>query len=425
MSELGRLQQELAGLLIYRDLLSDRAVIAVLQTLEAMSQRQDLPACMRGYGELFHVLAASGKSWTEYLVDLILCADNPFSRRAGVDAFDRLSPQLIAATKIDLANLEHLYRFVSDLPHTFQQICGSRQELPQWLPSVDEIPSDRQWIYDRLAGGEWINAITELADYYQRYGVGIWSRYRAFRWHDGLIGIEHFDPIRLENLVGYEEQIATICHNTECLLAGYPALNILLYGAKGTGKSSVIKGLIHRYHDRGLRSIEVAKSDLYDLNLILDRAIDSPQKFIIFVDDLSFEEDDENFKALKVILEGSSTAKPANVVVYATSNRRHLVREYFNDRPRPLDADEIHHWDTVQEKLSFSDRFGITLTFEPANQDKYLQIVSHLAELGNITIDRQELEFRALQWATRHNGRSGRTAKQFIDYLHGEIAIGK
>ncbi len=150
-----------------------------------------------------------------------------------------------------------------------------------------------------------------------------------------------------------------------------------------------------------------------------------PQKFIIFVDDLSFEEDDDAFKALKVVLEGSVTARPPNVVVYATSNRRHLIREFFEDRPRPRDSDEVHAWDTIQEKLSFSDRFGLTLTFEPANQDTYLKIVHHLAEQSKIPLSHNELDYRALQWATRHNGRSGRTARQFIDFLRGELALSK
>ena len=137
---------------------------------------------------------------------------------------------------------------------------------------------------------------------------------------------------------------------------------------------------------------------------------------------MSFEEDDDAFKALKVVLEGSLTARAKNIVVYATSNRRHLVREFFSDRPRPSDADEIHSWDNVQEKLSFSDRFGLTLTFEPANQNTYLNIVNTLAQQADIAIDQTELEFRAKQWATRGNGRSGRTAKQFIDYLRAELA---
>jgi predicted AAA+ superfamily ATPase len=148
-----------------------------------------------------------------------------------------------------------------------------------------------------------------------------------------------------------------------------------------------------------------------------------PQKFIIFVDDLSFEEDDDAFKALKVVLEGSLTARPKNVIVYATSNRRHLIREYFSDRPTPKDNEEVHAWDTMQEKLSFSDRFGLTLTFEAADQKTYLHIVQHLAAQAGININQEDLEFQALQWATRHNGRSGRTARQFIDFLKADLAV--
>ena len=211
--------------------------------------------------------------------------------------------------------------------------------------------------------------------------------------------------------------------NTEILLSGYSALNILLYGSRGSGKSSLVKSLLNQYYCQGLRLIEVNKSQLSNLPMIVDQLRNIAQKFIIFVDDLSFEEDNDAFKALKVVLEGNVTAKAKNVVVYATSNRRHLIREYFDDRPRPKDADEIHHWDTVQEKLSFSDRFGLTLTFQPANQDTYLQIVHHLASPIHLKVDKDELEFQAKQWATKHNGRSGRTARQFIDFLQGELAI--
>jgi len=209
--------------------------------------------------------------------------------------------------------------------------------------------------------------------------------------------------------------------NTQFLLKGYSALNVLLYGSRGSGKSSLVKGLLNEYASDGLRLVEVPKAELRNLPLILEQLRDLPQKFIIFVDDLSFEEDDDSFKALKVVLEGNITARSRNVVVYATSNRRHLIREFFEDRPRPSDQDEVHAWDTVQEKLSFSDRFGLTLTFEPPNQDRYLEIVHHLAQLAQIPLSADDLEFRAKQWATRHNGRSGRSARQFIDFLQGEL----
>jgi uncharacterized protein len=149
----------------------------------------------------------------------------------------------------------------------------------------------------------------------------------------------------------------------------------------------------------------------------------SPLKFVIFIDDLSFEEEEDAYKALKVVLEGNLTARPQNVAVYATSNRRHLIREFFGDRPRPSNAEEIHAWDTFQEKLSLSDRFGLTLTFEPATQETYLQIVHHLAERSQINVPKDEITHQALQWAVRQNVRSGRTARQFIDHLRGQQAL--
>jgi len=228
--------------------------------------------------------------------------------------------------------------------------------------------------------------------------------------------------VQVEQLAGYEYQREALIKNTEFLLAGYPALHVLLYGSRGSGKSSLVKGLLHKYQSRQLRIIEVAKSDLQALPMILEQLRGAVQKFVIFVDDLSFEEDDDAFKALKVVLEGNLTARPQNVVVYATSNRRHLIREFFDDRPRPSNNEEIHAWDTVQEKLSFSDRFGLTLTFESADQKTYLKIVRHLAAQAKINLSPQDLEYQALQWATRHNGRSGRTARQFIDFIQADLA---
>jgi uncharacterized protein len=416
MSELGRLQQKVAGLLIYRDILDDPIVRSMVSAIESMSYRKDLAACMRGYGDVFYALAQTGKSWEDYAIEKILLAENPFTQQAQRVTIDRLPKQLILAAQHDLESLEYLYQFGLNLPRTFKEICGIREDLVAWLPS-QTIHPDRAAIIDRWKSGGWVDRMEDLCSHYHRYGAGIWAKYQMFRWQSKLVGIEHSDRVPLDSLVGYEEQKAMMIGNTKALIDGHRALNILLYGSKGTGKSSLVKALIDRYRDRHLKLIEVNKSTLYDLPLILELITDLPQKFIIFVDDLSFEDDDENFKALKVLLEGSATAKPSNVVVYATSNRRHLVREYFTERPRPMDADEIHNWDTVQEKLSFSDRFGITLTFQPADQDKYLDIVTHLARRAKLEIEPTELNDRALQWATRHHGRSGRTARQFIDFL--------
>jgi hypothetical protein len=188
----------------------------------------------------------------------------------------------------------------------------------------------------------------------------------------------------------------------------------------------MVKSLIHAYGDRNLRLIEVAKDDLQNLPAIAEMVREVPQKFIIFVDDLSFEEENENYKALKVILEGNLSARPHNLLVYATSNRRHLLREYFSDRPSLKDLSErqeVNPWDTVQEKLSLSDRFGLTLTFLQADQEIYLKIVHHLAKRAQLQITEQELNFRALQWATRNNGQSGRTAQQFVNFLQADLAL--
>jgi uncharacterized protein len=284
---------------------------------------------------------------------------------------------------------------------------GRRLERPRWLSQSET---------------RWSESLPDLLTYYRIEGIGPIGQYRALTWSDGqLCGITTPDPIHLAQLMGYPLQTQTLIENTERLLAGYPALNVLLYGGRGTGKSSLVKALLHEYGDRGLRLIEIPKTALHHLPSIVTRLELAAQKFILFVDDLSFEENDESFKSLKVVLEGGVTARPRNVVVYATSNRRHLIREFFDDRPRPKDANEISTWDTVQEKLSFSDRFGLTLTFEPQNQDTYLQIVRHLAAQAELSLTPEDLEFRACQWATRHNGRSGRSARQFVDWLQGDM----
>jgi uncharacterized protein len=426
-AELHQMQRAIAGLLLYQDILDNEVGNALINLLQAIANgdrsQGNALTCLTAYGIFFKALADQNCSWEEYLIDRLLAAENPFSLQVQKIALSdsigapgkRLSPALMTAARQDLESLHVLYT------------CG--QYIPQWVGQIGGKPvcwlecniSEQQHsIVKALHSQNWGELVDALAAYYQQAGVGIFGKYRALRWQGQLWGIPHPDRVQLESLIGYEQQKATLIKNTESLLAGKPALNILLYGGKGTGKSSLIKGLVNHYPDSQLRLLEVSKSATIDLPLILDRLTDLPQKFIIFIDDLSFEEDDENFKALKVVLEGSVTARPNNVVVYATSNRRHLVREYFADRPRPQDACEIQMWDTVQEKLSFVDRFGITLTFEPADQPKYLEIVHHLATEAKLTLSHEDLEYRALQWATRHNGRSGRTARQFIDYLMGE-----
>ncbi len=413
------LYQNLLSLLIYREILSDRVGQAFLELLQSLIHT-DSSTSLQAYGAWFSALAERNQGWQDYLLDRLLTAENPFSRQTSGDP----PRALLNAVKRDLQILQRLYLCGSE------QICEwvsqqtSAEKLTAWSDqlSSEQTPSLLKTNFRTMP--DWAEAVDELAAYYREFGTGIFARYQAFRWERGqLVAIAHPDLHQASDLIGYETQREMLLKNTEFLLSGNPALHILLYGSRGSGKSSLVKSMLRQYYDRQLRLIEVGKSELKDLPAIVEPLRNLPQKFIIFVDDLSFEEDDDAYKALKVVLEGNLTARPRNVVVYATSNRRHLVREFFDDRPRPKDADEIHNWDTVQEKLSFSDRFGLTLTFEPADQATYLKMIHHLAQQAKIPLEPEDLEYRALQWATRHNGRSGRTARQFIDFLTADLAL--
>lgn len=408
------LQRQAASLLLYQSVIQGSVAQSFLTLLQNLGQQDEL-ACLRAYGNWFQELVAADLSWQNYVLQQILRADNPFTQQ--VQQQREVSPALTAAVQHDLRALQHLYNCDGKQVSQWVQAKAGLETPPiVWEPLNSAATPQTVGLNPNTA--DWTDLLPALSDQYRQFGAGLFATYRAFRWQQGeLMGVAHPDPIRLEELIGYELQKTALRQNTQALLKGYPALHVLLYGSRGSGKSSLVKALLSAYGAKGLRLLEVSKADLRDLPVIVDQLRTAPQKFIIFVDDLSFEEDDDAYKALKVVLEGNITARPQNVIVYATSNRRHLIREFFDDRPRPRDADEIHHWDTVQEKLSFSDRFGLTLTFEPANQETYLEIVHHLAQQSGLQLDAKDLEFQALQWATRHNGRSGRTARQFVDFF--------
>lgn len=427
IASIQKLQRQAASLLIYQSVLNNSVGQAFLSLLQALLYGdQDGINCLYAYGNWFKSLADCQQSWQDYLVTQILIDQNPFSQQVQLVGLAKVTPALVAAAQQDLQTLQSLYKCTGEQLSNWVQIAGKLPVAPTFwnVESFDNCAAEEKLIREKLREKNWADTLEVLGTYYQQSGTGLFAQYRALRWQSGqLIGIIHPDLIKINQLTGYESQKEALVKNTEFLLAGYSALHVLLYGSRGTGKSSLVKGLLNQYSHRGLRLIEVSKSDLKDLAIIVERLRNVSQKFIIFVDDLSFEEDDDAFKALKVVLEGSVTARSQNVVVYATSNRRHLIREFFEDRPRPREGDEVHAWDTVQEKLSFSDRFGLTLTFEPANQDTYLKIVRHLALQAKITLTEEDLDYRALQWATRHNGRSGRTARQFIDFLQADLVV--
>ncbi len=267
-----------------------------------------------------------------------------------------------------------------------------------------------------------------VTQFYKDYGVGTFGLNKAFRLSpegDGrLIPITAPSDVKLDDLVGYDLQKARLIENTEAFVEGRGANNVLLYGDAGTGKSTSIKAILNKYYDRGLRMIEIYKHEFKYLAKIISEVKNRNYKFIIYMDDLSFEDFEIEYKYLKAVIEGGLDAKPDNVLIYATSNRRHLIKETWSDRS-DISEDELHRSDTMQEKLSLVARFGITIGYYSPDQQEYFNIVLNLAHrYPEITLSDDELIALARQWEIKHNGKSGRTAQQFINNLLGKSSNG-
>jgi predicted AAA+ superfamily ATPase len=254
---------------------------------------------------------------------------------------------------------------------------------------------------------------------------GLFEQAIAFRWvGDHVEPIRHPEHVDVDDLIGLDRQITLLIQNTRQFLVRLPANNVLLWGERGTGKSSAVKGLLTRFAKDGLRMVEIRRDGLLNLPRVVDLLRDRPERFILFCDDLSFEEDDHSYKELKAMLEGGLTARPENVLIYATSNRRHLIPERFSDQiPHVDESGEIRPEETVEEKTSLSDRFGIRLGFYRINQETYLSIVRHLATKRGLSINPDDLRRRALEWAAASSGQSGRVARQFVDDLTGRLGL--
>jgi len=248
-----------------------------------------------------------------------------------------------------------------------------------------------------------------------RYGYGIFSTFRMFRLSDDKViePIVSADKTSMSKFVGYEEERSRVVANTLAFLEGRPAANTLLCGDAGTGKSSTVKAVANEFFDRGLRLIELRKDQLHYLPYVMGKISENPLKFIIFIDDLAFNRSDDNFSMLKAALEGSASAKADNAVIYATSNRRHIIKESFSDR----EGNDVHRNDTMQETLSLSERFGLVVLFSKPNKQLYLDIVHELARRNKIKMDENELDIKAEAFALRRGSRSARCAEQFIDSL--------
>ena len=377
--------------------------------------------------------------WLADIVDAILTDDNPFTRacaRAGRPA--EVPPSLRRAAAEDLRRLQKLAHITPPeleqaladrgLPWPANLLAGPERGVlasPATRPRADLV-SRLHRAFARSS--DWGELVEELMAYHQAAGAGPFARYVAFRWEHRprpgsaepageLFGIPYPDPIRLEHLVGYEAERARVVTNTERFVRGLPAHHLLLYGPRGTGKSATVKALVHAFGDRGLRLVELPRAYLPDLPEVVRRLREQPLRFVLLVDDLSFEEGEAVQRELKAALEGTVEAWPPNVVVYATSNRRHLVQE-------PAAQDGLARpQDEVNERISLADRFAVTVIFPAADQELYLRIVEELAARAGVDLDRQTLRQRALRWAMWHNERSPRTARQFVEELRGELGL--
>ena len=278
---------------------------------------------------------------------------------------------------------------------------------------------------DELAAAENVEQFFDaVVTFYKKYGVGMFGLNKAFRIVENgepdFVPINNLDKVVLDDLTGYEIQKKKLIDNTEAFVNGREANNCLLYGDAGTGKSTSIKAILNEYYDRGLRMIEIYKHQFKYLSQVISHVKNRNYRFVIYMDDLSFEEFEIEYKYLKAVIEGGMETRPDNVLIYATSNRRHLIRETWNDRS---DMDqELHRSDTMQEKLSLVYRFGITINFSKPSQKEYFEIVRNLAKkYPQITLSDEELCAQANKWELSHGGTSGRTAQQFISYLAGQM----
>jgi len=438
-------RQAISRLVLFRGALDTPIGRAFVTLLDHATMRGvPAPTIAHDYGHLFALLAEAvelghgplvGDAWQDHLLRQVLTDDNPFSRKAQ-RAGAPMGASLRAAAARDLSVLQLLFQLDT---HTFLPALASLdpEEMRDALLPWDALtPLDADRPADLLAAMRWLAAapdwscvVADLAAYVGRVGSGLFARYHAFRWApaaDGgtLAGVDWPDPIRLEDLIGYERERAPLLRNTEQFLAGFRANNALLYGDRGTGKSSTVKALLNEYGNHGLRLVEVPRRALDDLPAVVAQLRGRPERFIIFVDDLAVGGAEERHLDLKVLLEGGIEHHPDNVVVYVTSNRRHLMREYFTPDRGLIDASgEIRPGETVQESLSLADRFGLVVTFLAPTQDRYLDIVAALAAQRRLPVAGDDLSRQALQWANRHNGLSGRTARQFVDHLVGELGL--
>ena len=394
--------------------------------------REDLSAlfydCIHKLIEMAGNHGFSGNLWHCYLTNLLVNNENSYSKACEIRG--EIQGTINQAVLHDIVIFKEFFDF--DFTPVMEVLCVPEYDMLQnYQASTQESKVYNTRICARicqLAQHFNENDTPEemkatLTEFYQEYGVGKFGLHKSFRIlhkeNDVLIEpILNIAHVKLSDLVGYDLAKKKLVDNTEAFVSGRKANNCLLYGDAGTGKSSSIKGIVNEYYDRGLRIIEIYKHQFQDLNNIISQIKNRNYKFIIYMDDLSFEDFEIEYKYLKAIIEGGLEKKPDNVLIYATSNRRHLVREKFSDKEDR--QDDLHRGDTVNEKLSLVSRFGVTIYFGSPDKKQFQEIVTTLAERYGILMDEEKLLSEANKWELSHGGLSGRTAQQFIDYLLGQ-----
>ncbi len=396
MANFNEIINSVSSLVIFKGIIKNAAVNKFLKLLDAVSENSaEQKSLIYLYSDFVNELYKYSDCLTEYLMKVVLEDENIYMLKKGAE--EDISDLLEECLASELMTLESLSKIKSG---DVTKAIGYKGFLPRW--KTDD--TDFSKVY--------ADRIHEI----YRFGYGMYARNHMFVIKDGRITPVSFpDNTRLSELSGYEMERKTVIDNTLALLKGRPANNVLLYGDCGTGKSSTVKAIANEYKDMGLRLIELKKKQLHEIPLIVETVSKNPLKFILFIDDLSFTEDDDDFAALKAILEGSVSSSADNLVIYATSNRRHLIKETFSSRQ----GDDIHFNDTMQELLSLSDRFGIRVVFQKPDKALYLKVVEDLAKQYNLSMPIEDVKKKAEAFALERGGRSPRAARQFTEILKG------
>ena len=404
------IQYRFASLSVFRGILTRSVPRAFYRLLCSLDRPPE--EFLESYGSFFSLLSERGFAdrLAYALTEAALFDENCFTRAAAAGVHRELSPAVLDAVRRDCEAILAASQLSAD------EVLHAYARLEEIREVADSLP---RWSCGECAGSFRMpdSSLDNVAAYYRKNGCGMFARYKAFIWRDGDIRpVLNYDAIDLDDFTGYERQRGKVLANTEAFLHGKSCNNCLLYGDMGTGKSSTVKAVANRFRQDGLRIVEMPKERLMDFPLLADKLSQLPMRFIIFIDDLSFQHQDRSYTTLKAVLEGGLAARPKNALIYATSNRRHLVKEKLSDRS--FESDDVNTRDNMQESLSLSDRFGLAVCYTAPSKREFLEIVTALAREKGITLSEEELAAGAERFALAKGGRSPRCAKQYVESLY-------